>query len=123
MGKIILDIHDMLLIEHGGLSGIRDENLLNSSEMAPVQFYHYSNPKPSIIELGARYAYSMTKNHPFIDGNKRTAFMTMGIFLEDNGFELTASEEESYLIMIDLAANVMGEKELIEWLKENTQKV
>ncbi len=116
---VLIAMHKEIIAEHGGIEGIRDNNLLESSCSAPMQLFHYSNPKPSIPELAARFVYS-AKNHPFQDGNKRMSAIACEIFLELNDHILTASDEDAYFIFVDLAAGNISENELIEWIKKNS---
>ncbi|MCK4549620.1 MAG: type II toxin-antitoxin system death-on-curing family toxin, partial [Candidatus Krumholzibacteria bacterium] len=102
----ILAIHSRLLAEHGGASGLRDEALLESALAAPVNHFEYS--KADEFMLSAIYAHALTSNHPFIDGNKRTAFAAAGIFLELNGYRLTASEPDAVLAVLALSNGEMN---------------
>ena len=114
-------IHDLLITIHGGSPGIRDENLLSASLARPRHIWTYSNP--NLFDLGAAYGYGLTKNHPFVDGNKRTAFVVMVTFLEVNGFLVTASETEVVIAMERLACNIITQDALAIWLQENSQEV
>ncbi len=111
-------VHQMLLAEHGGLSGIRDETLLNSALARPLQHFTY-NSDISIAELTASYSYGLAKNHPFIDGNKRIALTLAAIFLELNGYSLYAPEAEAVIIFEKLAAGNLGENDLALWFKDS----
>ncbi len=110
--------HQMLLAEHGGLSGIRDETLLNSALARPLQHFTY-NSDISITELAASYSYGLAKNHPFIDGNKRIALTIAAIFLELNGYSLNAPEAEAVVIFEKLAAGNLNENNLATWFKDS----
>src|SRR5438552_360670 len=88
----ILKIHDAQIAEHGGSAGLRDEGLLESALSHPQNLHAYS--EPSLFELATVYAERIAKNHPFVDGNKRTAYVVMVLFLKLNGYELTAPKEE-----------------------------
>ncbi len=115
-------IHDMLLLEHGGDEGVRDIALLESAlNRAPQKFAYDS--KATVYELAAAYSFGIAKNHPFVDGNKRTAFMTGVIFLEINGYKFVASECESTVIFEGLAGSKISEPELSMWLEQNSKKV
>ena len=111
----ILAIHGRLLAEHGGPSGIRDENLLESALAAPVNHFEYD--KADVFVLAATYAHALTSNHPFVDGNKRTAFAAAGIFLELNGYLLTASELDAVLAVLALSRGDMNAEEFCNWLR------
>ncbi len=112
-------VHQMLLAEHGGLSGIRDETLLTSTLARPLQHFTY-NSDISIAELAASYSYGLAKNHPFIDGNKRIALTIAAIFLELNGYSLNAPEAEAVIIFEKLAAGNLSENNLAIWFKDSS---
>ena len=113
---VVLAIHRRQLSEHGGGDGVRDSGLLDSALNKPKNLYHYKNPKPDLAALAASYAYGIARNHPFIDGNKRTAFVVCRLFLKLNGVNLTASQEEKYNIFLRLAAGGLSEQELTNWI-------
>ena len=115
---IILAIHEEQLAQHGGGVGLRDEGLLESALARPVNMAAY-NPDADAATLAAAYAFGIAKNHPFIDGNKRTAFVAMELFLMDNGSALTASDEEALMAMLRLTSSEMGEAAFAEWLRKN----
>jgi death-on-curing protein len=112
-----LAIHDMMLAQNGGLAGVRDEGLLESALAKPQNLFAYS--QPTHAEMGANYAAGIILNHPFLDGNKRTGFMIAAVFLEVNGYELTATEESVVEYTLGLAAGTLKEKDYAVWLKEN----
>jgi len=116
-----LMLHDMMLSHYGGIAGLRDENLLESALAKPQQLFHYGNP--TMADLGASYAAGIVKNHPFLDGNKRTGFMMAAGFLERNGFEFNATEAEVVIRTLALAAGEMTESAYAEWLKSNSRRV
>lgn len=116
--KIILAIHADQIVTHGGLIGLRDANLLGASLARPRHLWTYENP--DIFELGAAYGYGLTKNHPFIDGNKRTAFMAMYTFLRLNCYRLEVAEAEVVSKMEQLASSLLSQKELAGWLRYNS---
>jgi death-on-curing protein len=109
-----LGFHEQLLSRFGGLSGIRDEGLLESALNRPLQLFHYENP--SIFELAAAYAHGIVKNHPFLDGNKRSGLMAAALFLESNGWDFEAPEEEAVLQTLALAAGETGAADYAAWL-------
>jgi len=111
----VLAIHGRLLAEHGGATGLRDESLLESALAAPVNHFEYS--KADVFMLAATYAYALTSNHPFVDGNKRTAFAAAGIFLELNGYSLMASEPDAVLAVLALSRGELDADDFRKWLK------
>ena len=115
-----LALHDMMLSHYGGIAGVRDENMLESALAKPQQRFHYD--KPTMAELGAAYAAGIVKNHPFLDGNKRTGFMMGAGFLERNGFEFVATEADAVLRTLALAAGEMSEGDYAAWLKANSRR-
>ncbi|MGS2724018.1 type II toxin-antitoxin system death-on-curing family toxin [Porticoccus sp. GXU_MW_L64] len=119
LGDVVEAVHSMLLSEHGGGDGIRDKNLLDSALARAKQKYAYQ-PDISIFELAATYSFGLAKNHPFVDGNKRIAFVIGTLFLELNGYTLKASEPDAAVVFESLAAGKMGESELSIWFKENS---
>jgi len=118
--KLVLMVHDMLLAEHGGLSGIRDQGMLDSALSKPQQLHNYK-PEASLYELATAYSFGLARNHPFIDGNKRIAFTVTAIFLELNGKALNASEAEVVVFYEGLAGGKVTEEELALWLSSNTE--
>jgi death-on-curing protein len=119
--EITLALHARQIAEHGGQDGLRDEHLLLSALSRPEQLYYYSDPKPDFCALAAGYAFGLTKNHPFLDGNKRTAFVAYRLFLKWNGVELHAEKAERYQTMLALAAGEISESEFCIWLREHTE--
>jgi death-on-curing protein len=113
-------LHDMMLDQYGGCSGIRDEGLLESALARPQQLHHYG--KPTMPEMAAAYTAGIVKNHPFLDGNKRTGFMMGAGFLERNGYEFLASEAEVVIRTLALAAGEMTEAAYADWLRANLKK-
>jgi death-on-curing protein len=115
----VLAIHRRQLSEHGGLNGIRDQGMLESALGRPANKYSYESPKPSLAHLAAAYAFGVAKNHPFIDGNKRTAFVVCELFLRLNKQGLEASAEEKYITFLSLADGTLSEDELAKWIAEH----
>jgi death-on-curing protein len=109
----------MMLSHYGGIAGLRDGNMLESALAKPQQRWHYDKASPT--ELAAAYAAGIVRNHPFLDGNKRTGFMMGAGFLERNGFEFHASEAEAVVRTLALAAGEMTEAAYAEWLKANSR--
>lgn len=115
---IVEAIHLSQIREHGGQYGIRDTNLLESALARPVNRWVY-DLESDIIILAAAYGYGLAKNHCFIDGNKRVAFMAMYTFLSLNGYEIDASEPEVVDIMLSVADSSVAEEQLIVWLRKH----
>mgnify|MGYP006171127181 CR=1 FL=1 len=115
---LALAIHERQLAEHGGSSGVRDEGLLDSALARSQQLYAYGNPPPDLADLAASVAFGLARNHPFIDGNKRTAHVCYRVFLQLNGGNLVAGSEEKYAAMIGLAEGSLSEAEFAQWLRE-----
>lgn len=116
--KIVLSIHEDQLSQHGGSFGIRDENLLSASLARPKHLFAYGNP--TIFDLAAAYGYGLAKNHPFVDGNKRTAFMVMYTFLGLNNYWLEVAEVEVVLKMEGLAMNTETQELIALWMNNNS---
>lgn len=117
--NLVLSLHEELLAEHGGASGIRDEGLLDSALARPQNIYSFGST--DLFTLAAAYINGIVRNHPFIDGNKRTAFMTGYVFLGRNGKELVADEAEATQIMLALAGSKVSEEDFALWLKKNCE--
>lgn len=116
--EFVLAIHERLIADHGGSAGLRDEGLLESALARPMHLFTYG--KPPLPELAASYAVGIAKNHAFVDGNKRTAFVAAAVFLERNGLCLNASEAEATIAMLRVADSSMTEKQFARWLGEHT---
>jgi len=115
--RLVIDaIHHDMITTHGGLPGLRDEQLLESALARPKQILAY-NVDADIAALAAAYAYGLARNHPFNDGNKRVAFMAMAVFAELNGLEFVAPEAEVVDVMLNLAAGGLEEDQLADWLR------
>ncbi len=120
IGKsLALAIHERQLAEHGGGTGVRDEALLDSALARPQQLFAYGNPPPDLAALAASLAYGLARNHPFVDGNKRTAHVCYRVFLTLNEARLIASDEEKYITMLKLAEGSLTEDELATWLRSH----
>ena len=113
---VVLAIHQRQLAEHGGAEGIRDRGLLSSALARPQNLAAYSEDDLDLAAFAAAYAYGIARNHPFVDGNKRTAFVVCRTFLLLNGKDLDATREEKYLTFFDLARGAISEDELAEWI-------
>lgn len=118
--EIIHSLHEKLLVRYGGSSGIRDHGLLESALARPEQLLHYESA--NFFELAASYCFGIVKNHPFIDGNKRTGFMCAYIFLRANGYTYTASEEDALKHTVALAASEITEENYAQWLTSTCRK-
>jgi death on curing protein len=114
-----LALHEMMVAQYGGTLGLRDENLLESALAKPMQVFTYSSP--TLVDLAASYTLGIVKNHPFLDGNKRTGFMMGAGFLERNGIHFTASEADAAVRTLALAAGEMTEAAYAAWLEVNSQ--
>ena len=115
--RALLLLHDESLAEHGGLPGLRDEGLLDSALARPLNLAAYGDP--DACELAASYCAGLAKNHPFVDGNKRAAFLALGLFLYMNGHRLNATQAEATLAILAVAASEWGEATLAAWLREH----
>lgn len=113
---LILLLHDEILAETGGSPGLRDQGLLDSALSRPRNRYIYESIS-DVVELAATYAVAIASNHPFIDGNKRAAFMALGLFLEDNGLRLAASDEDATTIFWGVAEGSVTSEKLTTWLR------
>ena len=110
-------IHDDQIAEHGGSYGMLNSGMLSSALARSQNLYAYG--KPDLYQLAAAYGYGIVKNHPFVDGNKRTAFQVMFVFLKINGRNLEIPEPEVVITMRDIAAGVVSELQLAEWLRQH----
>jgi len=120
---IIVSIHEQLIDLYGGISGIQNEGLLDSALEQPKIMYDGDYLHDSLIKMAAAYGFHLCMNHPFVDGNKRIALVAMDIFLQRNGYEISASEKEVYEVIIKLAAGKLTKNELSVWLEDNTSKL
>lgn len=113
--QAVLAIHERLLAEHGGPPGLRDEGLLEAALARPRN--HFAYRRADIVRLAAAYAYALTRDHPFTDGNKRVALAVAGVFMELNGFRLETSEQDAAQAMRALAAGEIDEAGFAGWLR------
>ena len=116
---VVYAVHDEQLAEHGGSAGVRDAGLLESALAKPQNLAAYGHP--DVIALAASYGFGIARNHPFIDGNKRTAFVAVELFLDLNGYELTATDADCVLTMLALAAGEIDEAAFTNWIRSNSQ--
>ena len=117
--RLLLLLHDESLALHGGASGLRDEGLLESALARPLNLVAYGQPDHA--DLAAAYACGLAKNHAFVDGNKRAAFLSVGLFLGLNGYRLTASQADATVTVLALAASDIGEAEFAAWVRAHSR--
>lgn len=117
---VMLAIHDEQLAEHGGGVGVRDMGMFESAMSRPRNLAIYGSP--DVAELAAAYGFGIARNHPFVDGNKRTAFVAVELFLVLNDFELEAADADCALTMLAVAAGEMDEAALADWIRRNCAK-
>jgi death-on-curing protein len=115
--KVVFAIHDRQLAEHGGMDGVRDAGIIESAMVRAVNLAAYGNPDGA--DLAAAYAFGITKNHGFIDGNKRTAWVVARLFLADNGLKLNFDKHNAIKTMEDLAAGKISEAQLAAWFRRH----
>jgi death-on-curing protein len=122
LSRLVIDaIHTDQLREHGGLPGIRDENLLESALARPQQTWHYANPA-DVPRLAAAYAFGLVRNHPYRDGNKRVGFLAMVTFLGLNGHEFSATDSEIVARFVELANGAISEDDLADWVGQHSPR-
>jgi death-on-curing protein len=115
--QLLVTLHDESLALHGGASGIRDEGLLDSALNRAVNLVMYGSP--DFAELAAAYGVGLAKNHAFVDGNKRAAFLSGGLFLGLNGYKLKATQVDATLTMLAVAAGEIDEQNFAAWIRKN----
>ncbi len=115
--EVVIAIHRRQLAEHGGREGIRDLGLLSAILARPRNVLAYAEETPDHAALAAAYAFGLARQHPFVDGNKRTAWVVARTFLKLNGWDLTASQEEKYGVVMDLAAGCLSEPQFADWVR------
>jgi death-on-curing protein len=115
--QLILAIHDEQLAEHGGAIGVRDEGLLDSALARPLNRAGYGDP--DVAELAAVYAIAIARNHPFLDGNKRTAYVALETFLALNGCAFPVSDADAALVTLAMAAGDMEDEAFTDWVRAN----
>ena len=113
-------IHEEQLAEHGGSAGLRDEGLLESALARPQHLASYG--EPDVAACAAAYAYGLSRNHPFIDGNKRTAFVALELFLFLNAYVLEAADADCVLTMLRVAEGSISEEDFAAWIRQNSKK-
>jgi death-on-curing protein len=115
--RMIIAIHDEQLAIHGGASGLRDEGMLDSALDRPKNKWSYEDA--DLPELAAAYAFGIARNHPFVDGNKRTSLLALYTFLGVNGIDFIVPEAEAAAIILSLAAGEVSEQSLVRWIRDN----
>lgn len=116
---VLMAVHDEQLLEHGGAAGVRDAGLFESALARPRHLATYG--EPDAAALAAAYGYGIARNHPFIDGNKRTAFVAVELFLALNGLELQADDADCVMTMLAVAAGTRSEDELGAWIRNHSE--
>ena len=117
--RVVVDaVHLDLVREHGGLQGVRDEDALESALARPRQRW-VNGDEPGLADLAAAYGFGLARNHPYFDGNKRTAFVTMAVFMGLNGVRLDATQEDVVAVMLELADGTLSEASLAAWAREH----
>ncbi len=119
--QLLVTLHDESLAIHGGASGLRAEGLLESALARPQQLANYG--EPDFASLAASYAFGLAKNHAFVDGNKRAAFLALGLFLRINGYRLTATQVDATVTILALAAGELSEEQLAQWVRSHASKI
>lgn len=119
--ETVIAMHAVMLVEFGGSPGVRDEGLLDSALARARNLSSYGDP--TIFDLAAAYAYGIVRNHPFVDGNKRTGFMVAYTFLRLNGYQLRAEEVEAVAVIRDLAAGDIDEGVLARWIEASAVSI
>ena len=117
---VVLAIHDEQLVAHGGSGGVRDVALLESALSRPLNKWNYENAE--LPELAAAYAYGIARNHPFVDGNKRTSLLALYTFLGINGVDFIVPEADAAAMILALAAGEVSEESLARWIRDNWPK-
>jgi death-on-curing protein len=116
--ETVIAIHHRQISEHGGSEGLRDEGLLASAVARPQNVLAHAQPPPDLAALAAAYAYGIARNHPFVDGNKRTALVAARTFLLLNAVNLEANQDEKYLTFLQLAQGTLTEEQLADWIRK-----
>lgn len=117
--QVLLLLHDESLAEHGGAPGLRDKGLLDSALARPLNLALYE--QPDLAGLAGSYGVGLAKNHAFVDGNERAAFLAFGLFLAINGFRLRASQADATLTVMAVAAGAMDESTFTQWIRDHIE--
>ena len=118
--ELVLAVHEAQLAEHGGATGVRDRGVLESALARAKNLSAYR--QPDVAELAAAYGFGIAKNHAFVDGNKRTAFVAIELFLGLNGYVFEADDAQCVLVMLSVAAGSLGESDLASWIRKNISR-
>ena len=118
--EVVLAVHEQQIAEHGGAPGLRDRGMLESALARPQQKAAYG--EPDLADLAAAYAFGIARNHPFVDGNKRVAFVALELFVRINDFELVADDRACLAVMLDLAAGELEEEALAAWVRARLER-
>ncbi|MEP6964145.1 MAG: type II toxin-antitoxin system death-on-curing family toxin [Polaromonas sp.] len=116
--QVLMAVHDMQLAEHGGGAGVRDIALLDSALAKPINLASYG--EPDVCALAASYGAGIARNHPFVDGNKRTAFVAVMLFLRLNGWQFVAPDADCVLTMLAVATGDLNENDFADWLRNHS---
>jgi death-on-curing protein len=119
--EVMRAVHEDQLLAHGGISGVRDEGMFLSALARPENLANYG--EPDFADLAASYGFGIAKNHPFLDGNKRTAFVSVELFLLLNGCKLTAKDSDCILTILAIAGGDMNETDFASWIRRNTKLI
>ena len=114
----VLAIHDAQLSQHGGLDGVKDDNMIESALARPIQLESYGDPEPDAFDLAAAYGFNIARNHGFSDGNKHTAWIAIRLFLEDNGAKKNYISTDAIFLMLGVADGTISEKQIASWLRD-----
>ena len=121
--QALLLLHDESLAEHGGASGLRDEGLFESALGRPENLIAYGGADVDFAAIAAAYGFGLARNHPFVDGNKRAAFLAVGLFLYLNGYRLQTTQQDATLTILALAAGELTEAQLAEWIRTSATRL
>lgn len=119
---VVLAVHQRQIAEHGGINGTRDPEALESALHNPKHTYHYADSNLDIALIAASYAFGISSAHPFLDGNKRTAFVICRLFLKLNGYNISTTQEDKYLTFMKLAAGDISQEQLADWIRPKLMK-
>ena len=117
--QVLRAVHEAQLSEHGGEGGVRDQNLFESALHRPRNLAAYG--QPDVAALAAAYGYGLARNHPFVDGNKRTAFVAVELFLQLNGWHLEADDADCVIKMLELAGGKLSEQAFADWVRQHVR--
>ncbi|MFY9484509.1 MAG: type II toxin-antitoxin system death-on-curing family toxin [Patescibacteria group bacterium] len=121
--ETVLEIHEELVIRYGGSQGVRDYGLVDSAVARPRAGFGDFEAYPDLFMKAAVLGHSLLKNHPFVDGNKRTAIASIGMFLEENGYQLIQSKNHLYGLALEIENNSLPEDKIAQWLKKHSKRI